>query len=39
MTIELNEDIADPRARGNMADMPFDAKRMIFGGFEVIVDA
>lgn len=30
---------ADPRATGNMADMPFDAKRMIFGGFEVIVDA
>ncbi|MDF9392988.1 MULTISPECIES: DUF1428 domain-containing protein [Methylococcus] len=30
---------ADLRARGNMADMPFNAQRMIFGGFEVIVDA
>jgi uncharacterized protein YbaA (DUF1428 family) len=32
----------DPRIAGMMADMkemPFDAKRMIFGGFKVIVDA
>ncbi len=28
---------ADPRMK--MEDMPFDGKRMIYGGFEVIVDA
>ena len=27
----------DPRM-ANMAEMPFDGKRMIYGGFEVIVD-
>jgi uncharacterized protein YbaA (DUF1428 family) len=33
--------MADPRlaAMGSMDDMPFDGKRMIYGGFEVIVDA
>ena len=31
--------MADPRIKGSMADMPFDGKRMIFGGFEVIVRA
>jgi uncharacterized protein YbaA (DUF1428 family) len=32
----------DPRLKNMMSNpekMPFDAKRMIFGGFEVIVDA
>ena len=29
----------DPRMADMMKDMPFDAKRMIFGGFEAIVDA
>ena len=29
----------DPRMKPFMADMPFDGKRMIFGGFEVIVNA
>jgi|SRR5262245_21601193 len=31
----------DPRLAGNMdpTKMPFDAKRMVYGGFEVMVDA
>jgi uncharacterized protein YbaA (DUF1428 family) len=31
----------DPRIKGmmDMKDMPFDAKRMIYGGFKVLVDA
>jgi uncharacterized protein YbaA (DUF1428 family) len=29
----------DPRLDMNPADMPFDAKRMIFGGFKVLVEA
>jgi uncharacterized protein YbaA (DUF1428 family) len=30
----------DPRIKGmgDMKDMPFDAKRMIYGGFKVLVD-
>ncbi len=29
----------DPRLAGmDMKDMPFDAKRMIYGGFNVVVD-
>ncbi|SDD62567.1 Uncharacterized conserved protein YbaA, DUF1428 family [Cupriavidus sp. YR651] len=31
--------MADPRVKEGMDPMPFDGKRMIFGGFEVIVDA
>jgi uncharacterized protein YbaA (DUF1428 family) len=31
--------MADPRMKADMDKMPFDAKRMIFGGFETIVDA
>jgi uncharacterized protein YbaA (DUF1428 family) len=35
---EVNAKVmADPRLNGNMADMPFDGKRMIFGGFKPIV--
>jgi uncharacterized protein YbaA (DUF1428 family) len=30
--------MADPRMPMDMAAMPFDGKRMIFGGFEPIVD-
>lgn len=30
---------ADPGMAGTMDQMPFDGTRMIFGGFEVIVDA
>ncbi len=30
--------MADPRLKGDMANMPFDGKRMIFGGFEPIVE-
>jgi uncharacterized protein YbaA (DUF1428 family)/uncharacterized protein YndB with AHSA1/START domain len=31
--------LADPRTPATMAEMPFDGKRMIFGGFEMIVNA
>ena len=30
--------MADPRMQPDAIPMPFDGKRMIFGGFEVIVD-
>ena len=30
--------MADPRAQLDMNAIPFDGKRMIYGGFEVIVD-
>jgi uncharacterized protein YbaA (DUF1428 family) len=30
--------MADPRLKADMSDMPFDGKRMIFGGFETIVE-
>lgn len=30
---------ADPRVSATMDSMPFDGSRMIFGGFEMIVDA
>ncbi|MBI3433980.1 MAG: DUF1428 domain-containing protein [Proteobacteria bacterium] len=31
--------MADPRMRSDTNPMPFDGKRMIFGGFEIIVTA
>ena len=31
--------MADPRSNPDTNPMPFDGKRMIYGGFEVIVDA
>jgi len=31
--------MADPRPKEGMDPMPFDGKRMIYGGFQVIVDA
>lgn len=30
--------MADPRLQGNMTNMPFDGKRMIFGGFEAFME-
>ena len=30
--------MADPRMKMDPADMPFDGKRMIFGGFDVILE-
>jgi uncharacterized protein YbaA (DUF1428 family) len=30
--------MADERLKADMANMPFDGKRMIFGGFEAIVE-
>jgi uncharacterized protein YbaA (DUF1428 family) len=30
--------MADERMKGGMDDMPFDGKRMIFGGFKAIVE-
>ena len=35
----VNEKVmADPRMQGDMSEMPFDAKRMIFGGFRPLVE-
>ena len=31
--------MADPRLKMDMKNMPFDGKRMIFGGFKVFVEA
>jgi len=31
--------MADPRMNGDMSQMPFDGKRMIYGGFAQILDA
>jgi uncharacterized protein YbaA (DUF1428 family) len=31
--------MADPRIQSNVNSMPFDGKRLIFGGFEVLVEA
>jgi uncharacterized protein YbaA (DUF1428 family) len=31
--------MADPRMKPDPSTMPFDGKRLIFGGFEVILDA
>jgi uncharacterized protein YbaA (DUF1428 family) len=30
--------MADPRLKGAMSDMPFDGKRMIYGGFETFLE-
>jgi uncharacterized protein YbaA (DUF1428 family) len=30
--------MADPRTKETMANMPFDGKRMIFGGFETFLE-
>jgi len=30
--------MADPRMKGDMASMPFDAQRMIFGGFKSFIE-
>ena len=30
--------MADPRLDGDMSTMPFDAKRMIFGGFKPVIE-
>ncbi|MFI4927134.1 MAG: DUF1428 domain-containing protein [Burkholderiales bacterium] len=35
----MQKAMADPRIKDGMNPMPFDGKRMIYGGFEVIVDA
>jgi uncharacterized protein YbaA (DUF1428 family) len=31
--------MADPRSKPDMNPMPFDGARLIYGGFEMIVDA
>jgi uncharacterized protein YbaA (DUF1428 family) len=31
--------MTDPRLKESMADMPFDGQRMIFGGFELLLDS
>jgi uncharacterized protein YbaA (DUF1428 family) len=35
----MKKTMEDPRMKEGMDPMPFDGKRMIFGGFEVIVSA
>ena len=36
---EINKKVmADPRLDGQMSDMPFDGKRMIYGGFQSVVE-
>ena len=36
---EINAKVmADPRLKGDMASMPFDGKRMIFGGFVPFIE-
>ncbi|MCP1623792.1 DUF1428 domain-containing protein [Pseudomonas nitroreducens] len=35
----MKQFMEDPRMKTEFADMPFDGQRMIFGGFEVIVQA
>jgi uncharacterized protein YbaA (DUF1428 family) len=30
--------MADPRIKGSMSDMPFDGKRLIYGGFKTILE-
>ncbi|MFE0758510.1 DUF1428 domain-containing protein [Inquilinus sp. NPDC058860] len=36
---EINKKVmADPRLKGDPSTMPFDGKRMIYGGFEVFVE-
>jgi uncharacterized protein YbaA (DUF1428 family) len=35
----MNKAMADPRLQRERNPMPFDGKRMIYGGFEVILDA
>jgi uncharacterized protein YbaA (DUF1428 family) len=34
----LKKVMADERLKGDMKSMPFDARRMIYGGFNVVVD-
>lgn len=34
----LKKVMADPRLQGDMKDMPFDGKRLIFGGFESFME-
>ena len=36
--IGMQKFMQDPRTKTMMSDMPVDGKRMIFGGFDVIVD-
>lgn len=37
VSVDLVES-ADPRLKPDINPMPFDAKRLIYGGFETIVD-
>lgn len=34
----MNKVMADPRMKADMENMPFDGKRMIYGGFKAIVE-
>lgn len=35
--VVLEKVMADPRMKGGMANMPFDGKRMIYGGFDIFL--
>jgi uncharacterized protein YbaA (DUF1428 family) len=35
----IKQVLADPRLKPDVNQMPFDAERLIFGGFEMIVEA
>jgi len=35
----MNKVMADPRLKPDVNPMPFDGKRLIFGGFNIIVEA
>jgi uncharacterized protein YbaA (DUF1428 family) len=37
--VGMEKAMADPRLQEGMESMPFDGQRMIFGGFETIVEA
>jgi uncharacterized protein YbaA (DUF1428 family) len=34
----MKQVMEDPRIKESMSSMPFDGKRMIYGGFQAIVD-
>jgi uncharacterized protein YbaA (DUF1428 family) len=37
--VGMKKVMEDPRIKESFSEMPFDTKRMIYGGFETIVDA
>ena len=37
--VGMKKSMEDPRMNHDPKDMPFDGQRMIFGGFQIIVEA